>query len=63
MAAMGRDSIACLIHGGKKVAGSSIYGIFQARILEQVAIFSSRGSSRIRGQTHVSCIGRWILDH
>ena len=63
MAAMGRDSIACLIHGGKKVPGSSIYGIFQARILEQVAIFSSRGSSRIRDQTHVSCIGRWILDH
>ena len=48
---------------GKKNPGSSVYGIFQARILEQVAIFSSRGSSRIRDQTHVSCIDRWILDH
>ena len=25
--------------------GSSVHGIFQARILEQVAIYSSRGSS------------------
>ena len=42
--------------------GSSVHGIFQARILEWVVISSSRGSS----QTHVfciSCIGRWILYH
>ena len=41
--------------------GSSVHGIFQARILEWVAISSSRGSSRPRDQTRVSCIGRWIL--
>ena len=42
--------------------GSSIHGILQARILEWVAISFSRGSSRPRDGTHVSCIGRWILD-
>ena len=36
--------------------GSSIHGIFQARILEWVAISFSRGSSRPRDQTQVSCI-------
>ena len=44
--------------------GSSVHDIFQARILEQVAISSSRRSSRCRDQTHVSCIsciGKWIL--
>ena len=41
--------------------GYSVHGIFQARILEWVAISSSRGSSRPKDQTHVSCIGRWIL--
>ena len=42
----------------------SVHGIFQTRILEWVAISSSRGSSWPRGWTHiscVSCIGRWIL--
>ena len=34
---------------------SSVHGIFQARILDQVAISSSRGSSQPRDQTHVSC--------
>ena len=43
--------------------GSSVLGISQARILEQVAISSSRGSFWIRDQTHVSCIGRQILYH
>ena len=41
-------------------SGSSVHGIFQARILEWVAISSSRGSSQPRDQTHisyVSCIG------
>ena len=33
---------------------SSVHGIFQARILEWVAISSSRGSSKLRDQTHVS---------
>ena len=36
--------------------GSSVYGISQARILEWVAISSSRGSSWPRDRTHVSCI-------
>ena len=34
--------------------GSSIHSIFQARILEWVAIFYSRGSSRPRDRTNVS---------
>ena len=40
--------------------GSSVHGILQARILEWVAISSSRGSSPARDWTHVSqvsCIG------
>ena len=36
--------------------GSSVLGIFQARILEWVAIPLSRGSSHPRDQTQVSCI-------
>ena len=43
--------------------GSSVHGIFQARILEWVAISFSRGSSRPRDQTWVSCIGGQILYH
>ena len=42
--------------------GSSVHGISQARILEWVAISYSRESSRLKDQTHVSCvscIGRW----
>ena len=35
---------------------SSVHGILQARILEWVAMPSSRGSSRPRDQTHVSCV-------
>ena len=41
--------------------GSSVLGISQARILEWVAISSSRGSSWPRDWTRVSCIGRQIL--
>ena len=41
--------------------GSSVHGIFQARILECIAISSSRGSSRPRDQTRISFIGRQIL--
>ena len=37
--------------------GSSVREILQARIVEWVAISSSRGSSWPRDQTHVSCIG------
>ena len=36
--------------------GSSVHGIFQARILEWVAISSSRGSSKPRDQTRISCV-------
>ena len=39
----------------------SAHGISQARILEQVAISFSKGSSRPRDQTCVCCIGRQIL--
>ena len=45
---------------------SSVHGILQARILEWVAMPSSRGSSRPRDQTrvsYVSCTGRWVLHH
>ena len=44
--------------------GSPVHGIFQVRILEWVAISSSRGSSRPRDQTCISwasCIGRRSL--
>ena len=43
--------------------GSSVQEILQARILEQVAISSSRGSSPPRDWTGISCIGRQILNH
>ena len=43
--------------------GSSVSGILQARILELVAISYSRGSSQPKDQTHISCIGRWVLYH
>ena len=46
--------------------GSFVHEILQARILEWVAISSSRGSSQPRDQTHfscVSCIGKQILYH
>ena len=39
-------------------------GILQARILEWVAMSSSRGSSQPRDRTpvsYISCIGRWVL--
>ena len=44
-------------------AVSSVRGISQARILEWVAISSSRGSFWPRNQTCICCIGRWILYH
>ena len=40
---------------------SSVLWILQARMLVWVAMPFSRGSSRPRDQTLVSCIGRWIL--
>ena len=44
-------------------SSSSVHGISQGRILQQVAISYSRGSFRLRDQMRVSfisCIGRWI---
>ena len=43
--------------------GSTVHGIFQARVLEWVAISFSRGSSRPRDRTQVSCIAgrRFII--
>ena len=46
--------------------GSSVLGISQARVMEWVAISSSRGSSQARDWTCISCIsciGRQILYH
>ena len=43
--------------------GSSVHGIFEARIAEWAAISFSEGSSWPTDWTHVSCIGRWILHH
>ena len=51
---------------GYSLPGSAVYGILQARILEWVAICSSRGSSQPKDWTCiscVSCIGRRILYH
>ena len=48
-------------------SGSSVHGISQVRIMEWVAIFSSRGSSQSSNQTHVSCmspaLAGWLLYH
>ena len=46
--------------------GSFVHGILQARIIEWVAMPSSRASSWPRDPTHVayvSCIGKWVLFH
>ena len=43
--------------------GSYVHGIFPVRILEWVAISSSRGSSRPRNRTQISCIaGRFFTN-
>ena len=43
--------------------GSSVRGILQSRVLECVAMPSSRRSSQPRDRTRVSCIGKQILYH
>ena len=54
--------LSCFNHGWICISkdcsppGSSVQGIIQARTLEWVVIFFSRGSSRPRDPTHVSCI-------
>ena len=53
-------------HGLYSPPGSSVHGILQARILEWVAMPSSRGSSQSMNRTYVSCIsciGRRVLYH
>ena len=40
-------------------SGSSVHGILQARILEWVAVSSSKESSRPRDQTSISIAGRF----
>ena len=42
--------------------GSSVHGVLQARILEWIAMPSSRGSSQPRDH-YVSCIGKRVLYH
>ena len=46
--------------------GSSVHGVLQERILEWVAMSSSRGSSQSRDWIHIPfvfCIGRQVLYH
>ena len=43
-------------HMDYSLSGSSVHGIFQARVLEWIAISFSRGSSRPRNRTQVSSI-------
>ena len=47
----------------RPLPGSPVHGIFQARILEWVAISCSRGSLGPRDQNGISCIGKWVLYH
>ena len=45
----------------KSLLGSSVHGISQAKILEEVAIYFSRGSSQPRDWTHMCCLaGRFF---
>ena len=46
-----------------RIPASSVHGISQAKILECVAISSSRGSSWPRDRTHISLHCRQILYH
>ena len=47
---------------GHSLPGSSVHEIFLARILEWVAMPSSRGSFQPRNQTHISCTaGRFFI--
>ena len=43
--------------------GSSVHEILQARILEWVAMRTSRASSRPRDWTHISCIAGRFFNH
>ena len=57
---MGGHAESCLIlcdPTDHNIPGSSVCGIFQASILEWVAISSSRGSSQPRDPTQISWLG------
>ena len=57
------SGLACPHPGDCSPPGSSVHGILQARILQWVAMPSSRGSSKPRDWTcisYISCIGREI---
>ena len=45
------------------VAHQAVHGILWTRILEWVAVSSSKGSSQPRDRTHISCIDSQILYH
>ena len=42
--------------------GPSVHGVLQARILEWIAISSSRGPSQLKDRTHVSCVGKHLFN-
>ena len=50
---------------GCSLPGSSVHGILQARLLEQIAMPSSRDlpDPGTEPESHASCIGRWVLYH
>ena len=43
--------------------GSSVHGILQERLLEWVAMSSSKGSSWLRDQTHISYLLHWQVGY
>ena len=61
MCARSRFHVWLCIPGDHSPPGSTVYGIFWARILQWAAVSSSKGSSRPRDQTWTSCIaGRFF---
>ena len=59
----GRSVVSDCDRNDCSLPGSSVHGILQARKLEWVVIFFSRGSSQLRNQTQNSCIaGRFFTD-
>ena len=56
MCAQSLQSCAALCDLWSRPPGSSVHGILQARTLEWVAVASSRESSQLRNQTHISCV-------
>ena len=52
-----------LRHHDYSLPGSSVHGIFQAIVLEWIAISFSRLSSWPRVWAHISWNGRWVLYH